>query len=483
MRPSIFALLLAVAVAPTLSETIHGLVLFTRHGDRTSKFYKGYQMTNLGATQVHSSGSFYRARYVEDGAPHKILDISSDTYKPSQLWASAPDQSVLLQTATNFLQGLYPPLGTLNRDLAVETLTNGSDTMTPLNGYQFIQIHGESEEEPDTIWIKGDDSCPAFTTASNSYRKSAEYNSTLESSGEFYSQFVEPLAEIMPAKNVTYAHAYDVFDLLNVGRIHNESVASILSTSELSQLRYYADAWEWGHNYNLTQPARSIGGMALAGGVLRQLNETVSSQGDLKLSLLAGSYDTFLAFFGLTNLTAANADFMGLPDYGSSMAFELFTEDNMTSFPRDTADLRVRFLFRNGTDASVPLTAFPLFDRAEDSLAYDDFVDVLGSRAINGVDEWCSTCQSTDGFCSQKEYSSPSGSSSSNADSESSSSSRCTGLTPVQAGVTGAMTTLGFLALVAAAVFIYQRMKSKSTSGLPSEKVASDSEAESGISA
>ncbi|KAL9022933.1 MAG: hypothetical protein Q9180_008484 [Flavoplaca navasiana] len=194
----------------------------------------------------------------------------------------------------------------------------------------------------------------------------------------------------MPSENVTYAHAYDIFDLLNVGSIHNESFASTVTTPQLSQLRYYADALEWGHNYNLTQPARSIGGMALAGGILRQLNQTVSTQGNLKLSLMAGSYDTFLGFFGLTNLTAVDADFMGLPGYASNMAFELFTDGKTTTFPSDMADFRGRFLFRNGTDGSMPLVVFPLFGHY--TISYDDFVNELGSRAINSVGEWCSTC-------------------------------------------------------------------------------------------
>ncbi|KAL8647549.1 MAG: hypothetical protein Q9226_006386 [Calogaya cf. arnoldii] len=455
-------------------------------------------MTELGATQVHAVGSFYRARYIEDGAPHKILNISPEKHQPSQIWASAPDQSVilsiaepmpmglwgrafkltdnkiLLQTATNFLQGLYPPLGAHEHDLALNS-ANNTDTISALNGYQFIPIHGEPNGSPDTIWLKGDDDCPAYTTASKSYQASVEYLSTVDSSRNFYSQFAEPLNNVMPAENITYAHAYEIFDLLNVGSIHNESFASIVTTPQLAQLRYYADALEWGHNHNLTQPARSIGGMALAGAILRQLNHTVSTQGNLKLSLLAGSYDTFLAFFGLTNLTAVNADFMGLPGYASSMTFELFTDGNTTRFPRDTADLRVRFFFRNGTDVSPPLTAFSLFGHDKDSISYDEFVDELGSRAINSVSEWCSTCQSSDGFCSQDEYTPSSGDLSSSVSDDSSS-----GLTAVHAGVVGAMTTLGVFAIIAVAVFFCRRT---SASSPPSGKRSSGSETDSGISA
>ena len=44
---------------------------------------------------MFQAGSYYRSRYVEDGAPNQIQGISPDKYKPSQLWTSAPDQQVI----------------------------------------------------------------------------------------------------------------------------------------------------------------------------------------------------------------------------------------------------------------------------------------------------------------------------------------------------------------------------------------------------
>merc|ERR1711881_765802 len=114
-----------------------------------------------------------------------------------------------------------------------------------------------------------------------------------------------------------------------------------------------ADSWEFGTNFNASEPGRSIGGRTLMGAIYRQLNQTVAPEGRLKFSLLAGSYDTFLAFFGLSDLTAADTDFFGLPDYASTMAFELFTAEDMTSFPEDASTLNVRFLFKNGTTAAA----------------------------------------------------------------------------------------------------------------------------------
>lgn len=309
--------------------------------------------------------------------------------------------------------------------------------------------------------------------------------STLESSRDFYSQFVKPLDGILPAANVSYAQAFDVFDLLNVGRIHNDSVAEAVTADQLDQLRYYADSEELALNYNKTVPARSIGGMTLAGGILRQLDQTITTQGKLKLSLMAGSYDTMLSFFGLTNLTDLDPNFKGLPTYASNLAFELFTEADVDTFPSDPADLRVRFLFRNGT---TTLKTFPLFGNSEDTMSYADFKTQLGARAISNVKDWCAMCQSEADFCSLDQYAASS-SSSSNGAAKSGGGKSSSGLTVAQAGVVGAMTTLGVVALLGALAFLLTRRKSKaakrsgSGSGSGTEKLHHGSDTGSKVSA
>ena len=382
--------------------------------------------------------------------PSNISDRKKDTDRGKQ---------ILLHTATDFLQGLYPPLDGVNQDLAAEKLTNGTDVTGPLQGYQFVWIHGESEEEPDTIWIKGDDECPAFNAASKSYTKSEEYLSTLDSSREFYSKFADPLKEILSPQNVSYQYAFEVFDLLNVGKLHNESVAEVISDEDLDQLRYYADRAELAYNHNKTMPARSIGGQTLAGGVLRQLDQTASTQGKLKFSLMAGSYDTMLAFFGLTNLTDTDPNFRGLPDYGSTLAFELFTEADTDKFPSNVDDLQLRFLFRNGTRGE--LKSFPLFGGSEDTMSYKDFQTEMGARAISDPKTWCSTCQSEASFCAQPEYSSSTDSATDSGSNPTVTTSKSdkSGLTVAQAGVVGAMTTLGVVLLLGGLLFFLTRRR------------------------
>ncbi|KAM0493870.1 hypothetical protein ACHAP8_008893 [Fusarium lateritium] len=42
-------------------------------------------------------------------------------------------------------------------------LNTGTDYTAPLNDYQYVVLHNEDENSPNTIWNKGDDRCPAAT--------------------------------------------------------------------------------------------------------------------------------------------------------------------------------------------------------------------------------------------------------------------------------------------------------------------------------
>lgn len=466
------ASLLAALATSAVAETVHGVVVFTRHGDRTTRMFPGYHLTNLGANQAYNSGSFYRQRYVDDEATSRIANISADLVNYNQIWASAPNQGLLFQTAVNFLQGLYPPL---DSQLATETLNNGTQYTAPLDGYQFILVQGQPATSPDTIWIKGDDNCPRHIAAQRSYMNSSQYKDIFNATSGFYSRFDDLLEPILGQGEVTYKNAYEIFDLMNVASIHNQSLASNISNSDLTQLRYLADQWEWNYNFNASQTDRMMGGRTLAGGILQRMNETVSRRAQSnKFQLLSGSYDTFLMFFGLANLTTASDDFYGLPGYASTMAFELFTESGTAAAPAafPAADsvndtLRVRFLFRNGTDAGTPLVSFPLFGSSESTLPYGTFVERMRSFAVTSSGQWCQACDATAVFCPSTDQasSSPSGSSGSHR------------LSNAAAGGIGAGVTLAVVAILAGLLFFVLRKKATPTSSavvsvLPEKRVS-----------
>lgn len=361
---------------------------------------------------------------------------------------------MLLSTATAFLQGFYPPLESTNSSLATDTINNGSSYTKPLDGYEYVVVHGEEETSPDHFWLKGDEGCPAYQAARNSFKDSAEFQSRQEATRTFYEGFWDILDNVhdYTREKMSYRNAFDIFDLINVATIHNESMESVVTEDELFQLRTLADSAEFNMNYNRTQPTRSIGGQTLAGAVLRQLNDMIAKQGALKFALFVGSYDTFLSFFGLANLTAASADFYGLPSYASTMAFELFTDDDdddddMTSFPANIDDLNVRFLFRNGSDDGSALTPYPLFGQGSPSMPWRDFSREMTDRAIGSVAEWCTVCSSTEAFCppymDEKE-----------ADQSASGSGRDGGgISNAVAGVIGAVVTLVVVGIVGALAF------------------------------
>ncbi|KAF3906424.1 hypothetical protein ABW20_dc0105359 [Dactylellina cionopaga] len=449
--------LLSASVLPVLGETILGLTVFSRHGDRTSKHYAGYSLTNLGFQQNFQVGTFYRDLYLASNSPKRILGISEDQYVNSQIWASAPDQKVLANTATAFLQGLYPPLEQLDPEIATNTLNNGSEYTNPLNGYQYVPLHAPGVESPNTIWIKGDDGCPAITTASAAFEKSAQFMEREAATKSFYQGFWEQIQDVYDYEQseLNYAKAYDIFDLINVAQIHNSSASENVTAEELFQLRTLADSAEFGLNFNASQPARSIHAQTLAGAILNQLNQTVTSKGKLKFSLFAGSYDTFLAFFGITNLTSTNPNFFGLPGYASTMAFEVLTDADVDAFPTNVNDLKVRFLFRNGSDASAPLTAFPLFGQQEVTLSWTDFVSQISERAITSVEKWCNMCMSEEDFCAPYDprlSSEPAGTASSSGNSGSKMSNAV-------AGVIGAIVTLAVVAIAGLGIYLISKRR------------------------
>ncbi|MBE3041612.1 hypothetical protein IMZ48_03335, partial [Candidatus Bathyarchaeota archaeon] len=244
------------------------------------------------------------------------------------------------------------------------------------------------------------DGCPVATRPQETFEKSDVFTERLDDTKSFYEGFKDVLAEVydITLEDLSYKTAYDIFDLVNVASIHNESSPAIdVTDDDLAQLRTLADSSEFGKAFDKDHPDHSIGARTLIAGIMAQLNETVATDAALKFSLLAGSYDTMLGFFGVTGLADLSDDFKGLPDYASTLAFEVFTEGDEDDFPGNTNDLHVRFLFQNGT--SGDLTAFPLFGAEEDTYSWPAFEDKMRGLEIATVGEWCGMCESEQPFC------------------------------------------------------------------------------------
>lgn len=251
-----------------------------------------------------------------------------------------------------------------------------------------------------------------------------------------------------------------VFDYLNVAIIHNASIPSdqLLDADTVLQLQRLANLHEYGLAFNETDHIRAIAGSTLASDILIGLNQTIIGQGKkVKLNAQFNAYGFFLSFFGLAQLPKADPNFFGIPDYASTMVFELFTNGAVDPFP-DPKDLNVRFLFHNGTSNSTSEPApFPLFGQSETTLPWNTFASEMGKFAISWGQPWCEACGNTTGSCDYS--SSPATTSSAPSDSSDNNNGGSGGVSKAVAGVIGALVTLAVLLGLAALAIVVGGMR------------------------
>ncbi|KAK5166144.1 uncharacterized protein LTR77_008405 [Saxophila tyrrhenica] len=440
------------------SETILGVYMFHRHGDRTAKITAPANLTDLGYRQVYDSGSYYRSRYIDSGADFRISGINPDAVLQSQLQVSSPIDDVLQNSATGFLQALYPPVGS---ELDAEELRNGSTVTAPMQGYQLIPI-GVAESgtgSEDSTWLQGTSDCAKAEVSSNEYFVSDEYRRLYDSTRDFYRNLLPVISGMFSEDDATFENAYEIWDYINVATIHNNTIpsASLLTDRTLFQLRTLADAQQFALAYNASTPIRAVTGMTLAAQITQFLNDSLSTAGSFsgqRLGIQFGAYATFASFFGLAQLPEVNEDFTGVTDYASSMVFEMFTNASKTDYSPE--DVFVRFLYHNGTASeSDPPTEYPLFGTGENALAWNDFMENMNAFSLGDTGAWCTACGNSTGECAAYvNDNNDDGSSAGSALSSEESTGCSNGVSPAVNGVIGAMVTLAVVLGLEALVLV-----------------------------
>ena len=199
-----FSLLCSLSSA---AETVLGLYIFARHGDRTPKIIHPTLLTDFGYSEIFSSGTWFRNQYIANGAPSQIHGIEPDIVKLSQIAASSPLDTVLMPSCVGFLQGLYPPVGPT---LGSQKLGNGTVVQSPLNGYQLIPVAtlstGTANEE--SAWIQGSGNCAKAIVSSNNYFDSQEYLALENSTMGFYNSLKPVINATVPANETSFKSAY-----------------------------------------------------------------------------------------------------------------------------------------------------------------------------------------------------------------------------------------------------------------------------------
>ena len=203
---SIVSLALALPLTRA-AESVLGVYIFSRHGDRTAKVTPPTVLTDLGYEEVFTSGSYFHDRYVASGASNPIVGINNDVVKYSQITASAPYDTVLMPSTQGFLQGLYPPVG---ETLGSQSLRNGTVIQTPLNGYQLLPIltvtSGTGSE--NQVWLQGSSFCAKAMASSNEYFSTPEYMSLFNSTTDFYNSLTPVINSSFAPNDISYKNAY-----------------------------------------------------------------------------------------------------------------------------------------------------------------------------------------------------------------------------------------------------------------------------------
>lgn len=201
---AIHVVLLSFLLPLSQAESLLGVYIFLRHGDRTAKLTPPTNLTGLGYQEVFTSGGYFRDRYVN--ATAKIAGINTDLVKQSQITASAPADTVLMNSAQGFLQALYPPVPNLD----IETLRNKTNITIPMNNYQLIPIQSlaSGAGAEDAAWLQGGSGCANAAISSNAYYTSPEYQSTLAATNGFYKTMAPLVNQTLTDDQISFKNAY-----------------------------------------------------------------------------------------------------------------------------------------------------------------------------------------------------------------------------------------------------------------------------------
>ncbi|KAH8597812.1 histidine phosphatase superfamily [Bisporella sp. PMI_857] len=452
--------LCSTVAAQSNDQITWGTFIFTYHGERRPVIANnGENLTPLGAQQLLSAGRDFRNLYINPPvngsqitttAPINGMNINP--IDNSQILILSTPWDYVTASTQAFMQGLYPPRDALIVD-EESMLSNASLVQYPLDGYQYPQILAVTPLDYNYISLSGSRDCSAYSQAFQEIINSDMYAAEAARTQNFYDRLATSVFADLASTSVTFYNAYQLYDYALYQYNHNATIFRSLSAGDLAQLHSLASQQQFLLNTpNWLGTISAISGATLAARVVDELAAVVDTRGQYqKMSLLFGSFQPFLAFFALSNLSngPAASRFSYLPRHGSSMVFELFSSksDQNSTFP-STENLWVRFQFRNGSSDTDPLIAYPLFGRpnSETDMTWRDFVDGMGTFSMTNLSSWCNVCQGVTLYCQALRSAQASSGSTSN----SGSGSKKGGISPAVAGVIGAAVTIAVFILAGA---------------------------------
>ncbi|SCZ88234.1 BZ3500_MvSof-1268-A1-R1_Chr2-1g04276 [Microbotryum saponariae] len=380
------------------TNPVIGVVLLARHGDRAG-FYQNpntyaaskTSITPLGEQQLYRVGNMLRTIYADPSSDRAIQGLSNSTLNAAQINSTADgggEGGVIFDSAVALWQGFYPP----NATVSSETLADGTNVTSPLNGYQTLQINTvlPADDVDFESWVN----CGTWTNRTNEFYNSTVFLAKTAESAPFLKSL--QTAGLVGGRNVSLVNAYNLYDFINVQRIHNATYSALLDANgpdTLNAMRALADFHEYGSFTDSTDSGiGNIAGRTFLPRVLASFDQFANGT-EVKIAHYQMSYKPFLSIFNMTDMSATGfAGATAIVDYGSVATFEL--RKSMTN----STGFDVRFGFRNGSfDGTIPFdfTYYPLFGSSSVDIPLASFETQLASSIIPNTTAWCHACSNT----------------------------------------------------------------------------------------
>jgi hypothetical protein len=298
-----------------------------------------------------------------------IAGIHADIAEPAEMdiYADAGGEgTVIIESANALLQGLYPPYN--------ETLVLANGSTVAWDRTQLISI--ETVEPDEETSLEGWISCDAWTTSLSAFYNSSEFVAQAKGANAFY----QSISSVLGNRPLTYQNGYNIFDFMNVNYIHNDTLSPEIAPY-LNESRYYAN-WRESRAFGNADPSNvaNIAGQSILPLLIDGVQQISNTTNPLKFQYLAISYKPFISLFNMMGMPSPLNDTM--VDYASMVIFEVRDDDTVT--------LR----FRNSSEGNFGY--YPMFGSSETSTPLDTFVDTLQPNSLDTLAKWCDKCQTSD---------------------------------------------------------------------------------------
>lgn len=354
--------------------SLAGIVILTRHGDRqgfyqSPKTYSASQtnLTVLGYQQEYQNGQDLRSTYLT-GTQKPIKGIATDIAQDAQLSVEADgagEGEVIIDSANALLQGLYPPFN--------DSITLANSSVISWDRTQLIRVNTIEE---DDFSLEGWTDCNSWTSRLNAWYESKDFLAQSNIANPFFAS----LKNVLGNRPATLVNAWNLYDFLNVNYIHNATIMNQISSEQLAQARYWANYHESG-SFSDPNPSNigNIAGQTMIPGLLTDIQQIANSTNPLKIAYTAISYKPFLSLFSMWKSGESLSN--NIVDYASTIVIEVQTDNTLN------------FVFRNGTQGDFePVQVLGSMQ----NLPINTFMNEMEKYQLPTLASWCDACSTTE---------------------------------------------------------------------------------------